>query len=188
MRQRSNGYHDYSLSYATGAVNPSGGFLKLLLGQDDRDQSARRKRVITNAYFVNAENNTNWALETLPPAFRDLDTDGLVVLTILPPIGEINQSRDDELYVEPQAAANFSYSPNQLSHIFCYEKLFLELKDEKIRIQTVFQNRTAFLASRRLPLGLESLLRFANNEFMLKPVRFLRENALLPVTFRYRNG
>ncbi len=178
-RQRSNGYYEYSLRYANGAVNPSGGFKKLLLGQNDRDQSARRKRVIPEAYFVDAENNSNWALETLPPAFRDLDTDQLVVLTILPPIGEINQSPDDELYVAPQAAANFSYSPNQLSHIFCYEKLFLELKDEKIRIQTVFQNRTAFLASRKLPLGLESLLRFANNEFMLKPVRFLRENILL---------
>ena len=177
-RQRSNGYYDYSLRYANGVVNPSGGFQKLLLGQNDRDQSARRKRVIPATYFVNAENNSNWALETLPPAFRDLDTDQLVVLTILPPIGEINQSQDDELYVAPQAAANFSYSPNQLSHIFCYEKLFLELKDEKIRIQTVFQNRTAFLASRKLPLGLESLLRFANNEFMLKPVRFL-ENILL---------
>lgn len=159
-----------------------------MLGQNDYDQSPRRKRVIPDAYFVNSVNDSNWALQTLPTAFRDLNTDRLALLTILPPTEKINQSEDDELYVAPQAAGNFTYSPNQLSHIFCYEKLFLNIKSEKIKMQSLLQNRTALLASRSLPPGLETLIRFANNEFMLKPVRFLRGEHLVTVTFRYRKG
>lgn len=66
MRQRSKGYYEYSLSYATGAVVHAGGAQIQLPGQNDRDQPARRKRVISNAYLMNAENNSNWALEILP--------------------------------------------------------------------------------------------------------------------------
>ncbi|CAI4215640.1 unnamed protein product [Parascedosporium putredinis] len=188
-RRRASSYQ-YALHFAPGAVRFAEPLSDICpyatdaaetwyLGQRDRQRFNRRKSVVTDSYFVNADNDTTYPCYTWPNSVRALNADSITILTVLPPREEINQKNGDELYLTPLPDDQFEYTPDQVAHIMCWEHLSVKTASGTFKTSATWNNRSELIAAHNLPTGLNPLLHMANTEFVVKPVRYLRGSSSL---------
>lgn len=177
----------YGLHYAPGArrADPIEGYEcpysrdtldSWSLGQGEGQRFDRRKNIITDSFFVNQEEDIGYPCHKWRDSVRNLVSDSLTIISVLPPRDDINQLEGDELYLEPVSTnRNFNYTPSQVAHLLCWEDLYVETKSgESFKTSAVWANRSAAIAQHKLPVGLNALLHMASTEFLVKPARFLR--------------
>jgi hypothetical protein len=182
-RSNSFPYWRYAFAAAPGATNLSAADTYLEFGLAETERYARKKNFITDTFFVNdnGDRDFNWALEWFPPSLRALDTASLTVITVLPSIESINQQPGDELYLPPVSVSEFSFAPDQVAHLLCWENTFISTHSNRTRLTTsrILGNFTQILNELSLPALLNPLLFYFTDEFVLKPARYLRGNTLL---------
>ncbi|KAF4435955.1 hypothetical protein FACUT_6806 [Fusarium acutatum] len=150
------------------------------LGQGEFQRFRRRKNTITDSFFVNGDEDRKYPCYKWRDSLRALDADSMTVITVLPSHEQINQLDGDELYLPPLPDGDFSYKPDEVAHILCWEELYLHTMDGKsFKTSTSWANRSALIARHGLPRGLNPLLHMANTEFIVKPIRFLRGSSSL---------
>lgn len=95
------------------------------LGQAEDQRFDRRLNIIADSFFVNSDLERGFPCYQWRESLRALDSDGLTVLTVLPPrdANAITHPPGDELDLPPIRNAAFGFGPGQVAHILCWEDL-----------------------------------------------------------------
>jgi hypothetical protein len=183
-----DGYYYYSLEWVTDAstlpscneTSDPDEYVYTVMGQGDIEMFDRRKNVITDSWFVDQPSARGRPCVRWPESLRALKSDAIVVLTVYPSRQAVAQVPDDELFLHPQNVSDsMELHPKDIAHILCWERgPFVTIKGHNVSNDDVFHFQDE-LRRNSLPQGLFPLLQATTGEFMIKPVRYLRDATLL---------